>query len=203
MRKNILIIGLALLMVISSGCIGESQTTATPNPTLTLQPATITQGETSKYFFVTYENPVEGIRIKYPAGWAKNEEQEPSRISFYSPLESESDMFSEHVNILIDDRFTQPITLVEYEEIILDQLDYFFTDYRIVSTSKTTLANSPAHEMVYTATQEKSTAKILQIFTIKDNKVYVITFGAEPNRYSEYLDIAQEMINSFEIIYFF
>lgn len=199
MEKNKIIIGLVMLVLISSGCIGGSQITATPNPTTTQAPTTKIQGEISKYFYLTYENPADGIRIKYPAGWVKEELQSPSRTLFYSPPESESDTFSEQVNILIDDRFTQPITLDEYEELILDQLKYFFTDYNIISTGETTLANNPALEMVYTATQEKSTAKILQVFTIKNNKVYVITFVSEPREYSDYFGTAQEMINSFEI----
>jgi len=38
-----------------------------------------------------------------------------------------------------------------------------------------------------------------QVWTIKDNKAYVITYTAETSQYSDYLKTAQKMINSFEI----
>jgi len=40
--------------------------------------------------------------------------------------------------------------------------------------------------------------KLMQAWTIKNNKAYVITYGGLPGLYSNYLTTVQEMLDSFE-----
>jgi hypothetical protein len=39
----------------------------------------------------------------------------------------------------------------------------------------------------------------MQIVAMKEDKVYAITYSSEKSRYSTYLPIIEEMINSFEV----
>jgi hypothetical protein len=41
--------------------------------------------------------------------------------------------------------------------------------------------------------------KTTEFITIKDGKAYIIMYGAELRKYSEYLPMVEKMINSFEI----
>jgi hypothetical protein len=55
----------------------------------------------------------------------------------------------------------------------------------------------PAYELVASRTQEGLT--FMQIFAIKENKVYSISYLSEMSRYSTYLPVVEKMINSFEV----
>ena len=47
---------------------------------------------------------------------------------------------------------------------------------------------------------EKHDLKWMQVWAVKDNKAYIISYTAEVNKYSYFFGIIQEMISSFEII---
>ncbi|MFZ0513869.1 MAG: hypothetical protein WAM14_19845, partial [Candidatus Nitrosopolaris sp.] len=78
------------------------------------------------------------------------------------------------------------------------------------SNNSTTLAGTiPAFERVFTVQQhflDKNLKiipldfKIIKLYGINANKVYMITFTAETSKYDSYLPIAQKMIDSFKII---
>ena len=56
-----------------------------------------------------------------------------------------------------------------------------------------------AHKIVFTATDSmKHERKAMQIWTIKGNKAYLITYKAEPMQYSKYLPTIQKMVESFQ-----
>jgi hypothetical protein len=72
----------------------------------------------------------------------------------------------------------------------------------IESNPMTTLGGAkPAHKLVYTyGFHEESPSKVMQVFTIKDNKVYTIEYSSSDQELLEnYLPIAQKMIDTFEI----
>lgn len=169
-----------LWIIFISGCIYHQQ-----------------QSETSDYLI--YYNSEYGIKIKYPPNWTKMEQVFGAIVVFMSPKENAFDNFQENLNIVAESLST-PITLEEYTDVAISQLKQIITDINIVETESTTLAGNPAHKIVYTGRQGQYILKWMQIWTIKNNKAYVITYTAEENTYSNFLGIVQEMINSFEII---
>jgi len=70
----------------------------------------------------------------------------------------------------------------------------------LITSNSTSLAGLPAHDLVYTATQTGHDLKFMQIFTIKESKDFVITFGTLSTAFSNYLPTIQKMINSFEFV---
>lgn len=119
---------------------------------------------------------------------------------FLSPHESASDVFRENLNVLVQDISAQPMTLSEYTDMSVDQISQFITDLDILESGETTLAGNPAHKAVYTGKQGVYDFKWMQVWFIKDNKAYVITYTSEIDTYADYLETVQEMIRSFEII---
>lgn len=150
--------------------------------------------------FLTYDSYVYGIRIKYPLDWTKEEQVFGTVVSFSSPIESASDDFSENLNVLVQDLSAQPITLEEYTRISEEQVEQYITNGKILDTIATTLDGNSAYKLVYTGKQGQYNIKWMQVYTIKDDKAYVITYTAEMDSYSNFLGTAQEMINSFEIV---
>lgn len=137
--------------------------------------------------FLTYENPAYGIRIKYPQDWKRREA--PDMAGFVSP-EKDASLI---VNIF--DISTHPMTPEEYKQHLVNQCK--MQDCNIIDSGDTTLANNLAYKVVYTI---EGPANMMVIFMIKDNKLYSLTYTAGSNEYSKYLDIINEMVDSFEII---
>lgn len=80
------------------------------------------------------------------------------------------------------------------------------TDYKLVSSSDTTLTDMPAKQfVVYDYDKDKilgteSTGKVMRILAL-DNKTgnaYSIKYYAQPSLFNKYLPVAQKMISSFK-----
>ena len=54
--------------------------------------------------------------------------------------------------------------------------------------------------MLYTNREGEDEHKTMQILSIKDDKIYLLTYSAEKRKYSEYLPTIEKMIDSFEIV---
>ncbi len=198
----IAIFGLAILsggfhLEMSVGNTTHKSTLPTPQPSET----SVTQPSSN---FLTYDNTTYRIRIKYPSEWTKSEGISGLTVAFLSPIESSSDNFRENLNVIVGN-FTQSMTLDEYIDFSINQLKKEITDFSIIDSSATTLAGNPAHKIIFTGTisgksgNQGQFLKWMQVYTIKNNRSYVITYCAEVNKHSYFLDTIQKMINSFEI----
>jgi len=200
MRPNYLTFALFALaisaVILTTGC-GEEETTPTATPAATRPPETATAQPAAG--LLTYDSPDYGIRIKYPADWAKQEQVMGAVVAFFAPTEGPSDIFQDNVNIIVQDLSAQPMTLDEYTELSLGQIEQFITDPSILDSSAVTLADIPGHKIVYTGKQGQYDLKWMQVWTVKNDKAYVISYTAEVSRYSALLETVQEMIDSFEI----
>jgi len=74
-----------------------------------------------------------------------------------------------------------------------------YPDLELIELSSTNLTNTaiPAYKLVASLTEEGT--DFMQIFAIKDDKVYSILYSSEKTRYSTYLPTIEKMINSFEV----
>jgi hypothetical protein len=70
------------------------------------------------------------------------------------------------------------------------------TEGQIIESNSSTLANLPAHEIVV----DNSILKTMQVWTLKDEKVFTIIYEAGEEDFEDDLRVAQRMIESFQII---
>jgi eukaryotic-like serine/threonine-protein kinase len=143
--------------------------------------------------FVPYSNPTFGVRIQYPANWGRLDlsfmQNDSADINFY-PLDDPSGALS--VRIQVDSLLrSKNMTFDEYTNIKIDS-----TEGRIIESNSTTLAGLPAHEIVIS----NSVLKTMQVWTLKDDRVFTVTYQAEEEDFQNDLQVAQSMINSFAII---
>jgi len=153
---------------------------------------------TSSNSLLIYNNSAYGISIKYPKTWKLDPKQDPitgSVATFVSPKTGTSETSLENVNLIVENLPGQNITLDEFTH----EIKQSNKDAIIIEESKTKLSNRPAYQIIYNKKEEGYNLKRLQIWTVKDNKAYVITYTAESDKYSNYLTNAQEMISAFEI----
>lgn len=151
--------------------------------------------------FLTYENPTYRIRIQYPSDWEKLEfSQRNIVVIFRSQPENASDTKLENLLIQVGNLPSQNIPLDEVVRANINNLKQSLIDFELIELNATTLSgNNPAHKVVYTNREGEDELKTMQVVSIKEDKIYLITYTAEASRYDRYLPIIQKMIDSFRI----
>jgi hypothetical protein len=155
--------------------------------------------------FKTYVNSTYGIIMQYPSDWKKVEPSQFSQTSninivvgFVSPKESASSRspptaLSVGIQNLLN---SQSITLDQYSNA---QINFIKEHGSVLESNTITLKgdNTLAHRIVYINSEGQ---KIMQVWTIKADKAYHITYATDETIYSDYLPAVQKMIDSFEIV---
>ena len=92
---------------------------------------------------------------------------------------------------------SQSITLDQYSNA---QINFIKEHGSVLESNTITLKgdNTLAHRIVYINSEGQ---KIMQVWTIKGDKAYHITYATNQTRYYDYLPPVQKMIDSFEILY--
>jgi serine/threonine-protein kinase len=150
--------------------------------------------------FITYENKDYHLVLKYPETWVKQDIEDPITgeiVAFASPTEGVSDLFQEKIIITIEDLAKNTRTLEDYQEEIIDKLGRS-PDLTIEKERRVKLANKPAYKIVYSRQDEQIDLQQMEVFTIRNDRVYVLTYIAERAKYSKFLKTAERIINSFE-----
>jgi serine/threonine-protein kinase len=154
----------------------------------------ITTAQTDEIYFVPYTNPTFGISIQYPADWGRLDlsflQNDSADIDFY-PLDDASGALS--VRILVESLLPsqKDMTFDEYTNMKIDS-----TEGQIIESNSSTLANLPAHEILFS----NSVLKTLQVWTLKDDRVFTITYEAGEEDFQNDLQVARRMMESFQII---
>jgi hypothetical protein len=162
--------------------------------------------------FSTYANPILGIQIQYPSNWSVIEPSynpEASNntiviISSSSKTASElgnisgvSGSFVPYLDIYVFDSKN-----ISFNKIIDGTVNKFRNNENfVINESKpiTLKGNQQGYMLVYDATVAGDEFfRKLQVFTMSDSKVYVITFTSQAASFSNYLSLVQKMVNSFE-----
>ncbi|MDP2630470.1 MAG: PsbP-related protein [Candidatus Uhrbacteria bacterium] len=154
---------------------------------------TASQGETA-----VYENPAVGIRLSHPKSWEKEEGQN-SAVVFK--------IFAGAINVrFISDDLTskeEPVTLQEYTQELMSQSIALGEKQNVaikaVSDSDTTLAGLPAHQWLYTVTLDAIKGSGMQVWTVKNNRSYVLTFTAPESLFDTFLPVFKKLLETVAI----
>jgi hypothetical protein len=162
----------------------------------------------------SYGNSAFGVSLQYPSDWGAVELKSTplddkvagsSIALFTAPIENASDTFREKALLSIQD-FTSAgnalksnMSLAQYTNESLGSYNNAADSVTILESNATTLAGKPAHRIVFTENVQNQQLKKTQVWTVDDNKAYVITFSAEESRYGDYLPSVENMIGSLQI----
>jgi hypothetical protein len=162
--------------------------------------------------FLVYDNPVYGVKMLYPKSWSErnfgyHETTNNTIVGFFSPsktglhLENISGVIGQFVPYL--DIFVFDAKNMSLAKIVGDRLDRIRNyDYFVIDESKELVlkGGALAHILVYSTTiGGHELFKKLQVYTVLNNKVYLITFTSQEDLFTNYLPIVQKMIDSFEL----
>jgi PsbP-like protein len=148
-----------------------------------------------------YENPVYGFRTQYPDGWdiiIQGASNSSLSLRFNSPLENDTDNFRENLRLEVN-KTSNTTGLSNLTSATLASYLEQYPGLKVIELSSTNLDNNtvPAFKLVASLTQEG--LDFMQIFAIKEDKAYTISYLSQNSRYSTYLPTIEQIINSFEM----
>jgi eukaryotic-like serine/threonine-protein kinase len=190
----IILAGLLLPLTIIISVIPEQKVIA---QTATIAPTT----------FLTYENFTYGIKFEFPSDWKKVEILfgPVTDIEFISPSKNASDIFPATISITVENNLGNITTLDQYTRVsdgLLNKaLGGFNTTVESQPSTIGSIGGIPANERVLDMKQPMVglDLKVAQVFTIQNNKAYIITYTVEPAKFVDHLPTLQRMVNSFQI----
>jgi hypothetical protein len=151
----------------------------------------------------SYENTNHGIRLQYPTDWTESTSGIPAYngiIVFYSPLRNLTDVLPAEVTVSITS-YSNPISLDEYTKVTLAALEQ--QGIKIDNSAAHTLAGNPGYSITFSPSNQTSQSgldfKMMQAWTVIDNKVYLLSFNADTSKFDAFLPTAQKIIDSLQV----
>ena len=168
---------------------------------------TATTSTTTPTTFLTYENSTYGIKFEFPSNWKKLETlfERVINVEFISPPRNASDKLPATISIVVEKNLGNVTTLDQYTKtsdgLLNQMLGSFNTTIESRPSSIGSIAGLPANERILDIKQPAVglDLKSTQVFTVRNNKAYIITYTVEPAEFPDYLPILQRMVNSFHI----
>lgn len=149
--------------------------------------------------FLTYENPESGISILYPSNWEKLANLD-NFVTFTAPPEIDTRIYPAALGLKVQELSSQNIPLEEITKVQMSDLKKSNPDVNVLESTSTTIAGKPAHKIVFSAIDnEEVERKAMQVWTVIGNKAVLITYKAEPDKFSNYLPTIERMIESFKV----
>ncbi|MFH1284117.1 MAG: PsbP-related protein [Candidatus Peregrinibacteria bacterium] len=183
MRKKSLLALIATVIVLTAGCSAKQSPESARN---------VMEG------FELYENSTYNIETQYPSDWNLQEDIYGTVVSFLSPLADETDLFQDNLNVSIQDLGDEEISIDDFTNLSVEEIKKAYTDI-VLEQNKTMLDGNDAYEVSYTFEQSSFKLKALQVYAIKNQTVYIITFVAETDSYTQFEENVRKMIDSFVI----
>lgn len=148
--------------------------------------------------FLTYEDITTGISIQFPSNWEKSVNLD-NFVTFRAPPETDTRIYPAALGLKIQELASKSVLLQEVTKVQISELKKSNPNLEFSESTSTTLAGIPAYRVVFTATDNNQVErKAMQIWTIIDNKAILITYKAQPDKYSTYLPTIERMIGSFQ-----
>jgi len=149
--------------------------------------------------FLTYEDITTGISIQFPSNWEKSVNLD-NFVTFRAPPETDTRIYPAALGLKIQELASKSVLLQEVTKVQISELKKSNPNLEFSESTSTTLAGKPAYRVVFTATDNNQVErKAMQIWTIIDNKAILITYKAQPDKYSTYLPTIERMISSFQV----
>lgn len=136
------------------------------------------------------------IKLLYPDGWKVQREPVTNELGkFISPKENDNDTFQESLIVSVE---SSGLPLEKFTEKTLQQINQNITQ-DVLNSESITLDERPAERVIYQRQANDKTLKVMQSWTLIDNRAYVVTYTAEENKFDKFKPTVTKMIDSLEI----
>ena len=156
----------------------------------------------------TYRDPSGIFAISYPSNWVSNQ-GEPGSIMFRAPAETFSDNYVNAAVLVISDTLPSVTnTLQAMTEYKLKGYSVSTPDDKLIQSHGTSLAGLSAHMVIVEFLNVENFLDLLGIgklmaleeWTVMGDKSYSLLYITPVEKFEQYYPIAQQMINSFQIL---
>jgi hypothetical protein len=156
----------------------------------------------------TYRDPGGIFAISYPSNWV-SVPGESGSIMFRAPVETFSDNYVNAAVLVISDTLPSVTnTLQAMTEYKLKGYSVQTPDDKLLHSQGTSLSGLPAHMVVvqflnlgnFLDLWQMAKLQALEEWAVKGDKSYNILYITPVEKFEQYLPIAQQMINSFQIL---
>jgi hypothetical protein len=175
-----------------------------------------------------YSEPNIGIKFLYPLGWepaikkgsdnstiveilfpnitSGNNQSNLSREHWHGPATSfiVVSIVDAASNLSDDSNITSALNSLTKQNLAL--ANQTLPNFQLIASNGTTFAGNPAHRIVYSFTEPSIVTpsafqfQSMNVWTIKGDKVYTVSYSQPKEEYPTYLGVVQQMIESFKII---
>ena len=139
--------------------------------------------------FISYSNDNYNFTLNYPENWEVRELDDPITggvVLFSSPAESTFDPFIEKVYISVEYLAPDINSLDQYTQTIFNRIKQENgNEIKVYKDKRTKLGQYPARMVIYSRQENGLLLRQMEAFTIKNNRVYVITYTAERVKFSQ------------------
>jgi hypothetical protein len=161
--------------------------------------------ETLGFFFndqkapmLTYENNEFKFKISYPDNWERSVKIN-NEITFVSPKDKDSVSSPGGLIIKLVPLQSKNVSLGPVSNALISQLKKEHKDFKLESSQNSAIGGKNAKKIIFTATDNRlQERKALQIITINNNNIFIITYKASLDKYSTYESTINDMISSFK-----
>ena len=152
--------------------------------------------------FETYQNSQYGIKIEYPSNWLKTEPgsaigtdryKQINVVTFSSPPNNDPVLM-----VIVANKTAG--TLTDFASGGINQHRIIYPDFNLLKLGNVKLGDNPGYNFIFNASDPNGKFTAAQIWTIKDNKLYLLVNTVSEHLYPLIWPTLQRMINSFEII---
>ncbi len=130
---------------------------------------------------------MENVRIDVPAGWFAQYTKSPQLFFLYSPVEAD-DTFQENGNLVME-ILPAGYSVERYMNESLESIKMIYTDF--------VLEKMEENYYIISGAVGDIGVKQLQLFYIRDNSAYILTFSAMPESFDRYYEAFREIAASF------
>ena len=151
-----------------------------------------------------FEDKQFGIEIKYPQDWkAEKQEYSPLTGGTIAKIFPNTSSLNLEVGLFIRiEDIQKSQTLSEYNQAAIEQIKKSVKNVQILEQQSKKLDNREGYQIVYTGEDQINNFrfKVMEVWTISDSKVYILTYRAEEKLYDPFLkDVEKTMIKSFRL----
>ena len=175
---TIIIVAVAVVAASSAGCTNQATQSPTPGA-----PAS----------FLLYSNKNAGVEINYPSEWQLIGGLVGGNIATFEHANQSNVFQVQRVTLNQSIKNSQSLAPILIGELLKSNLGVSLLENHTAS-----LGGQPGYEIVFTfKTSGGQLNKQLEVWTIKGNLLYTITFSGAATQYDEQSGTAEQMISSF------
>ena len=136
--------------------------------------------------------------------WKIEELKEYGSLTVLLNLLEEKSNFISNINIAVQDLSSMSINLEEYHNLTIKQIEQVLGKDAIQSDKNIKISDISGKEIIYTMPKNLENGnlinlKLKQVYFIKNNKAYLITYTAKVKDFETYLKSANKVFETFKV----